>query len=155
MITFRNFDVKRMTLCRRVGDLFSDKTVSSRLKGMAMKTVKGVENVYTQHTPLLATTLENVARGRLPHMDFPRLGGGDTSPTAAKVLRCLAAPSGSGRRRAALLTDCSESATCNQGCIQCSRTLVLERFDRVVQALSACCSSRMVEAVFLHRKPAL
>ncbi len=120
MTTFRDFHAKSMTLCRRMGDLFSDKTVSSRLKGMAMKTVKGVENVYTQHTPLLATTLENVARGRLPHMDFPRLGGGDTSPTAAKVLRRLAAPSGSGRRRAALLMDCNESATCNQVCNHCS-----------------------------------
>mmetsp|Transcript_18589 Transcript_18589/g.56139 ORF Transcript_18589/g.56139 Transcript_18589/m.56139 type:complete len:583 (+) Transcript_18589:324-2072(+) len=90
----RDFGVVRTLLLRagadqRVGDLFSDKTVSSRLKGMAMKTVKGVENVYTQHTPLLTTTLESVARGRLPHIDFPRLGGGDTSPTAAKPPRLV------------------------------------------------------------------
>lgn len=41
-----------LTMCmccrRRVGDLFSDKTVSSRLVSMARKSVKGVENVYTQ-----------------------------------------------------------------------------------------------------------
>lgn len=47
----------RSLLRRRVGDLFSDKTVSSRLVSMARKSVKGVENVYTQHTPLMATTL--------------------------------------------------------------------------------------------------
>jgi len=121
----------RVLLRRRVGDLFSDKTVSSRLVSMARKSVKGVENVYTQHTPLLATTLvctmkvfriapvvvgmttplivgqllmqvscssavcfervdvsisqEAVARGRLPHMDYPYVGGAETSPTAAKV----------------------------------------------------------------------
>jgi hypothetical protein len=71
---------------RRVGDLFSDKTVSSRLVSMARKSVKGVENVYTQHTPLLSTTLESVAKGRLAHMDYPYVGGAETSPTAAKVV---------------------------------------------------------------------
>jgi vacuolar protein sorting-associated protein 45 len=76
-------------MCRRVGDLFSDKTVSSRLVSMARKSVKGVENVYTQHTPLLSTTLENVARGRLAHMDYPYIGGAETSPTAAKVVASL------------------------------------------------------------------
>lgn len=52
---------------------------------MARKSVKGVENVYTQHAPLLTTTLEAVARGRLPHMDYPFVGGAEASPTAAKV----------------------------------------------------------------------
>ena len=145
---------------RRVGDLFSDRTVSSRLVSMARNSFRGVENVYTQvrrdlnnrhrglctpplaekrsrgkpspapppeasthrsvggrlqpdggalsspthsmssskrsvfiqaftllaqHTPLLMTTLEAVARGRLPHMDYPYVGGTETSPTAAKV----------------------------------------------------------------------
>lgn len=75
-------------LRRRVSDLFSDRTVSSRLVSMARKSVKGVENVYTQHTPLLANTLEAVARGRLPHMDYPFVGGAEASPTAAKVKFC-------------------------------------------------------------------
>ncbi len=33
---------------RRVGDLFNDKTVTGRLTSMAKKSIKGVENVYTQ-----------------------------------------------------------------------------------------------------------
>lgn len=72
-----------------MGDLFSDKTVSSFLASMARKArenVKGVANVYTQHTPLLCTTLKNVARGQLAHMDYPYVSGAETSPTAAKVV---------------------------------------------------------------------
>lgn len=76
---------------KRIGDLFSDKTVGSRLSNMARKNLKGVENVYTQHTPLLMTTLENVARSRLPHIDFPHIGGDGTSPTATKAPRLVIA----------------------------------------------------------------
>ena len=31
-----------------MGDLFNDKTVTGRLTSMAKKSIKGVENVYTQ-----------------------------------------------------------------------------------------------------------
>lgn len=33
--------------------------------------VQGVENVYTQHTPLLMQTLESVVKGRLKESEYP------------------------------------------------------------------------------------
>lgn len=35
---------------------------------------QGVENVYTQHQPLLAQTIESIMRGRLRDIDYPFVG---------------------------------------------------------------------------------
>ncbi len=47
--------------------------------------------VQPQHTPLLATTLEAVGRGRLPHADYPDVKGAPDhaaiNGTSAKVHR--------------------------------------------------------------------
>jgi hypothetical protein len=46
--------------------------------------VQGVENVYTQHTPLLVNTLEMLLKGRLKESDYPPLGhlsNGGPAPT--------------------------------------------------------------------------
>lgn len=36
--------------------------------------VKGVENVYTQHQPVLAETIENAVKGKLKDLDYPFIG---------------------------------------------------------------------------------
>ncbi|KAJ5394163.1 Short-chain dehydrogenase/reductase SDR [Penicillium crustosum] len=43
---------------------------SSRFKGL-----KGVENVYTQHSPRLEVTLQNLIKGRLKELQYPFLEG--------------------------------------------------------------------------------
>eukprot|EP00873_Tetraselmis_striata_P029241 jgi/Tetstr1/449505/TSEL_036594.t1 len=58
---------------KRVGDLFSNKNFYARAQTLA-RGLKGVENVYTQHTPLLNTTLEAAAKGKLSPSDFPTIG---------------------------------------------------------------------------------
>ena len=40
------------------------------------KGLKGVENVYTQHSPRLEATLENLIKGRLKELQYPFLEGG-------------------------------------------------------------------------------
>ncbi|RSL95540.1 hypothetical protein CEP52_012017 [Fusarium oligoseptatum] len=47
---------------------------SSRFKGL-----KGVENVYTQHSPLLESTLQNMIKGRLKEQQYPFVEGGGTT----------------------------------------------------------------------------
>ncbi|KAK0722364.1 Sec1-like protein [Lasiosphaeria miniovina] len=47
---------------------------SSRFKGL-----KGVENVYTQHSPLLETTLQNLIKGKLREPQYPFIEGGGTT----------------------------------------------------------------------------
>lgn len=57
----------------RTADLFSDRTLGARFTKAAKQGLKGVENVYTQHSPLLLATLEALARGRLRADEFPQV----------------------------------------------------------------------------------
>ena len=56
-------------------DLFESASIFSgardRLKGL-----KGVENVYTQHSPRLEVTLQNLIKGRLKEQHYPFVEGG-------------------------------------------------------------------------------
>lgn len=47
--------------------------------------VQGVENVYTQHTPLLVHTLEALVRGRLKDADYPHIDKAANGTAAPKV----------------------------------------------------------------------
>lgn len=59
-------------------DLFESASIFSgardRLKGL-----KGVENVYTQHSPRLEVTLQNIIKGRLKEQQYPFVEGGGTT----------------------------------------------------------------------------
>lgn len=47
--------------------------------GARFKGLKGVENVYTQHSPLLETTLQNLIKGKLRDQRYPFVDGGGTT----------------------------------------------------------------------------
>ncbi|KAI6778253.1 Mitochondrial translation optimization protein 1 [Emericellopsis cladophorae] len=61
-----------------ISDIFDSAGIfsgaSNRFKGL-----KGVENVYTQHTPLLETTLQDLAKGRLKEQHYPFVEGGGST----------------------------------------------------------------------------
>lgn len=57
---------------QRQEDLFLNSDVLSKTKAV-FKGLKGVENVYTQHTPHLVSTLEALVKGRLKEQTFPFL----------------------------------------------------------------------------------
>ena len=50
-----------------------------RLKGL-----KGVENVYTQHSPRLEVTLQNLIKGKLKETQYPFVEGGGTTRDKAQ-----------------------------------------------------------------------
>lgn len=56
-------------------------TVSPLLQGL-----KGVDNVYTQHKPLLLETLEDVMRGRLREGAFPYCGNAPSMPPGTRFV---------------------------------------------------------------------
>ena len=57
-------------------DLFSPDNASSPFSQLRRNlNLKGVENVYTQHTPRLETTLQSLLKGRLKELQFPFLEG--------------------------------------------------------------------------------
>ena len=47
--------------------------------GARFKGLKGVENVYTQHSPLLETTLQQLVKGKLREAQYPFVEGGATT----------------------------------------------------------------------------
>lgn len=63
---------------QRQDDLFSTESLLAKGRS-ALKGLKGVENVYTQHTPHLSQTLENLFRGRLKDTAHPFLDGTGTN----------------------------------------------------------------------------
>nr|SVE88547.1 EOG090X03QA [Daphnia sinensis]SVE89172.1 EOG090X03QA [Daphnia sinensis]SVE91048.1 EOG090X03QA [Daphnia sinensis]SVE91673.1 EOG090X03QA [Daphnia sinensis] len=44
------------------------------------KGLKGVENVFTQHSPVLKEILDNMVKGRLTEEAFPTVSGGESTP---------------------------------------------------------------------------
>lgn len=54
-------------------DLLSADNVKSLTKKM-IKGLKGVENIYTQHSPLMAEVVQELCRGRLRAAHYPYLG---------------------------------------------------------------------------------
>ncbi|KAF8442956.1 Sec1-like protein [Boletus edulis BED1] len=63
---------------QRQDDLFSMETLLAKGRS-ALKGLKGVENVYTQHTPHLSQTLENLFKGRLKEASYPFHDGAGTN----------------------------------------------------------------------------
>jgi vacuolar protein sorting-associated protein 45 len=59
---------------QRQDDLFANENFFSRGKS-AFKGLKGVENVYTQHTPHLVDTIESLLKGRLKESSYPFVEG--------------------------------------------------------------------------------
>ncbi|KAL6504826.1 vacuolar protein sorting-associated protein 45 [Orobanche hederae] len=67
------FLLKQPGVDRRTGDLYGNRDLLNYALNMA-RGLKGVENVYIQHQPLLSQTMESVVKGRLRDMDYPYVG---------------------------------------------------------------------------------
>ncbi|KAL6522128.1 vacuolar protein sorting-associated protein 45 [Orobanche minor] len=67
------FLLKQAGVDRRTGDLYGNRDLLNYALNMA-RGLKGVENVYIQHQPLLSQTMESVVKGRLRDMDYPYVG---------------------------------------------------------------------------------
>lgn len=68
-----HFLLKQAGVDKRTGDLYGNRDFFNRARNMA-RGLKGVENVYTQHQPLLYNTIENIVKGRLRDFDYPFIG---------------------------------------------------------------------------------
>lgn len=59
-------------------DLFESSSIFSGARDR-FKGLKGVENVYTQHSPRLEATLQNLIKARLKEQQYPFIEGGGTT----------------------------------------------------------------------------
>lgn len=67
------FLLKQAGVDKRTGDLYGNRDFLNIARNMA-RGLKGVENVYTQHQPLLYHTMESITKGRLRDVDYPCIG---------------------------------------------------------------------------------
>ncbi|XP_010245811.1 PREDICTED: vacuolar protein sorting-associated protein 45 homolog [Nelumbo nucifera] len=67
------FLLKQAGVDKRTGDLYGNRDLLNIARNMA-RGLKGIENVYTQHQPLLFQTMENLTKGRLRDVDYPFVG---------------------------------------------------------------------------------
>lgn len=58
----------------RSSDLFGQSNTPMSLSRRLFKGLKGVENIYTQHVPLVQEILDNLIKGKLKETQFPYLG---------------------------------------------------------------------------------
>ena len=68
----------------RGSDLFGAETPIAMTKKF-LKGLKGVENIYTQHKPLLFTLLDQLIKGRLKEAAYPYLGMGQLKDRSVNV----------------------------------------------------------------------
>ncbi|KAF4628734.1 hypothetical protein G7Y89_g9414 [Cudoniella acicularis] len=61
-----------------ISDMFESAGIFSGARGR-FKGLKGVENVYTQHSPRLELTLQNLIKGRLRDQQYPFVEGGGST----------------------------------------------------------------------------
>lgn len=62
----------------RSGDLYGSRSIMNRAKTM-FRGLQGVENVYTQHTPLLTATLTNLSTDKLDQQSYPYMAASPVS----------------------------------------------------------------------------
>lgn len=65
--------LKQAGVDKRTGDLYGNRDFLNIARNMA-RGLKGVENVYTQHQPLLFHIMESITKGRLRDVDYPFVG---------------------------------------------------------------------------------
>jgi len=70
----------------RGGDLFHNKSLFKQVKHSVANSIKGVQNVYTQHKTYLASTVESLCKGRLKESTYPFLEGCRCDPLPQHVL---------------------------------------------------------------------
>ena len=61
-----------------IADIFESSGIFSG-GAKALRGLKGVDNVYTMHTPLLEQTLQNLIKGRLREQQYPFVDGGGST----------------------------------------------------------------------------
>ncbi|KAI1304291.1 GIDA-domain-containing protein [Xylaria venustula] len=76
LLTYHN-SLQQSQAAGGIADIFESGGIFSGAR--AIKGLKGVENVYTQHSPRLETTLQDLIKGKLRDQQYPFVEGGGTT----------------------------------------------------------------------------
>lgn len=71
---------------KRASGLFSGGGLMSQLGRQLKSSISGVENVYTQHIPLLAHTIDSASKGKLKDATYPLIHGTSGGPRPSELV---------------------------------------------------------------------
>lgn len=71
---------------KRSSGLFSGGGLMSQLQRQIHSSVVGIENVYTQHVPVLSNTLDSIAKNKLKDSTFPLIYGSNSNNRPSEVV---------------------------------------------------------------------
>jgi len=74
--------IKYAGVDKRSGDVFSNKNLLKSFKKSIARGIKGVENLYTEHKPMLKETLDLLLTNKLKEIDYPFA---NSKPSTAQV----------------------------------------------------------------------
>ena len=100
--------------------------IPSFMLGETKNGVQGVENVYTQHTPLLVQTLELLVKGRLKETEYPVMGRAQANGQPARAPRLVVAfiVGGSTYEEARAVADLNTQVRISMTLCICCNTLI-------------------------------
>ncbi|PIA26763.1 hypothetical protein AQUCO_08900016v1 [Aquilegia coerulea] len=104
------FLLKQAGVDKRTGDLYGNRDLLNIARNMA-RGIKGVENVYTQHQPLLFQTMESITKGRLRDVDYPFVGNHFQQGRPQEVVIFIVGGTTYEEARAVALQNASNSGT--------------------------------------------
>jgi vacuolar protein sorting-associated protein 45 len=81
--------LKHAGSAKRGGDLFGNKTLLSSVGQWMKSGLKGVENIYTQHKPLLAETLAMLTQNKLKTTSYPYTDSASAAAGAKSKYRLI------------------------------------------------------------------
>lgn len=70
---------------QRGGDLFGNNSLMSKATRFLTSGLQGVENIYTQHKPLLQNILEQLSKGKLKPSSYPFMDSSSSSSQAKQI----------------------------------------------------------------------
>lgn len=76
LLTYQN-SLQQSQAASGITDIFESTGIFSGAK--ALRGLKGVDNVYTMHSPTLESTLQNLIKGRLREQQYPFVEGGGST----------------------------------------------------------------------------
>jgi vacuolar protein sorting-associated protein 45 len=74
---------------KRTPGLYGGRTFIARMAKNLQSGLAGVENVYTQHVPLLMSTIDAAAKNKLKPQHYPAVGGGSGGPVSSVIVFVL------------------------------------------------------------------
>lgn len=122
---------------KRSSDLFNNRSFFAVASNSVRRGIGGVENVYTQHEPLLVHTVDCLFRGRLKNEDYPLIRPDD----ATSSTNSLIPDSSNNINSNSILSSSGSSSSSSSSCIMPCRQVIIVMAGGATYEESKCISA--------------